>query len=282
MSEYRTQWSVAKMSRALEVSRSGYYTWFRRPPSRRRLDTQRLDMEIKAVYQAHKGRAGSPKIAFELQERGVKVSRHRVARRMRHLGLRSRTKRRFRVTTNSRHQYPVAANLLQRDFTAQSPNKAWVSDITYIWTREGWLYLTVFIDLFSRVVVGWSTSASLGHEMVVKALKRAIWRRRPSAGLIIHSDRGVQYACSGFGEIVQQHGFLQSMSRKGDCWDNAVAESFFKTIKTELVYQTSFLTRDQAKKEIFEYIESYYNSLRRHSTLAYKTPVEYERMKKAA
>lgn len=282
MSEYRTQWSVAKMSRALEVSRSGYYTWFRRPPSRRRLDTQRLDMEIKAVYQAHKGRAGSPKIAFELQERGVKVSRHRVARRMRHLGLRSRTKRRFRVTTNSRHQYPVAANLLQRDFTAQSPNKAWVSDITYIWTREGWLYLTVFIDLFSRVVVGWSTSASLGHEMVVKALKRAIWRRRPSAGLIIHSDRGVQYACSGFGEIVQQHGFLQSMSRKGDCWDNAVAESFFKTIKTELVYQTSFLTRDQAEKEIFEYIESYYNSLRRHSTLAYKTPVEYERMKKAA
>lgn len=270
------------MSRALEVSRSGYYTWFRRPPSRRRLDTQRLDMEIKAVYQAHKGRAGSPKIAFELQERGVKVSRHRVARRMRHLGLRSRTKRRFRVTTNSRHQYPVAANLLQRDFTAQRPNKAWVSDITYIWTREGWLYLTVFIDLFSRVVVGWSTSASLGHEMVVKALKRAIWRRRPSAGLIIHSDRGVQYACSGFREIVQHHSFLQSMSRKGDCWDNAVAESFFKTIKTELVYQTSFLTRDQAKKEIFEYIESYYNSLRRHSTLAYKTPVEYERMKKAA
>ena len=270
------------MSQVLEVSRSGYYAWTKRPPSRRCLERQRLDLEIKAVYEAHKGRAGSPKITVELQERGRKVSRKRVAARMRRMGLRSRTKRRFRATTNSRHQYPVAANLLQRKFTAQSPNKVWVSDITYVWTREGWLYLTVFIDLFSRCVVGWATSASLGHGMVVKALYRAIFRRRPTAGLIIHSDRGVQYACHGFRDVVQQYGFVQSMSRKGDCWDNAVAESFFGIFKRELVYQNNYLTRDQAERDIFEYIESYYNSLRRHSTLGYKTPTEYERNSKAA
>ena len=270
------------MCRSLEVSRSGYYAWFRRVPSCRQLETRRLDMEIKAVYQAHKGRPGSPKIASELQERGIKVSRNRVARRMRQMGLRARTKRRFRVTTNSRQKYPVAANLLQREFRSDRPNRVWVSDITYVWTREGWLYPTVFIDLFSRCVVGWSISASLGHEMVVKAFKRAVWRRQPPEGLIIHSDRGVQYACSGFREALDHHGFVQSMSRKGDCWDNAVAESFFKTIKTELIYQNTFFTRDQAKKEIFEYIESYYNGIRRHSTLGYKTPVQYERLKNVA
>jgi putative transposase len=270
------------MCRSLEVSRSGYYAWFKRPPSYRQLETRRLDMEIKAVYQAHKSRPGSPKIALELQERGMKVSRNRVARRMRQMGLRACTRRKFRVTTNSRHKYPVADNLLQRDFSSDRPNRVWVSDITYVWTRQGWLYLAVFIDLFSRSVVGWSVSASLGHEMVVKALKRAVWRRHPPEGLIIHSDRGVQYACRGFTEALDHHGFVQSMSRKGDCWDNAVAESFFKTIKTELIYQNTYFTRDQAKKEIFEYIESYYNGIRRHSTLGYKTPTQYERLKYVA
>jgi len=270
------------MCRILEVSRSGYYAWFRRPPSYRQQETRRLDIEIKAIYQSHKKRPGSPKIAFELQERGITVSRNRVARRMRLMGLRACAKRRFKVTTNSRHKYPVAANLLQRDFTTDRPNRVWVSDITYVRTREGWLYLTVFIDLFSRSVVGWSISASLGHKMVLKALNRAILRRRPPKGLIIHSDRGVQYACSGFTEALEHHGFVQSMSRKGDCWDNAVAESFFKTIKTELVYQNTFITRDQAKKEIFEYIESYYNGIRRHSTLGYKTPIQYEQLKNVA
>lgn len=270
------------MCRILEVSRSGYYAWFRRPPSYRQLETRRLDLEIKAIYQAHKGRPGSPKIAFELQERGIKVSRNRVARRMRRMGLRACTRRKFRVTTDSRHKYPVAANLLQREFSSDRPNRVWVSDITYVWTREGWLYLTVFIDLFSRSVVGWSTSASLGHEMVVKALKRAVWRRHPPEGLIIHSDRGVQYACGGFRQVLDHYGFVQSMSRKGDCWDNAVAESFFKTIKTELIYQNTFFTRDQAKMEIFEYIESYYNGIRRHSTLGYKTPIQYEQLKNVA
>jgi transposase InsO family protein len=266
----------------MEVSRSGYYAWRRRVPSRRQLETVRLDIEIKAVYQAHKGRPGSPKIASELRERGIKVSRNRVASRMREMGLKSRTRRKFRVTTNSRHKYPVAANLLQRDFRSDHPNRVWVSDITYVWTREGWLYLTVFIDLFSRSVVGWSVSASLGHEMVVKALKRAVRRRQPPKGLIIHSDRGVQYASSDFRQALNFHGFVQSMSRKGDCWDNAVAESFFKTIKTELIYQNTFFTRDQAKKDIFEYIESYYNGIRKHSTLGYKTPIQYERLKNVA
>lgn len=270
------------MCRILEVSRSGYYAWHRRVPSRRQLESVRLDMEIRAVYQAHKGRPGSPKIASELQERGIKVSRNRVARRMRRMGLKSRTRRKFRVTTDSRHKYPVASNLLQRDFSSDRPNRVWVSDITYVWTREGWLYLTVFIDLFSRSVVGWSVSASLGHEMVVNALKRAVRRRQPPKGLIIHSDRGVQYACGGFRQVLDHHGFVQSMSRKGDCWDNAVAESFFKTIKTELIYQNTFFTRDQARQQIFEYIESYYNGIRRHSTLGYKTPIQYERLKNVA
>jgi putative transposase len=270
------------MSLVLEVSRSGYYAWIKRPASRRGLEAQRLDLEIKSIYELHKGRAGSPKIAVDLQERGRKVSRKRVAVRMRRMGLKARTKRRFRATTNSRHSYPVSPNLLQREFKADSPNKVWVSDITYVWTREGWLYLTVFLDLFSRCVVGWATSASLGHEMVVKALYQAIWRRRPAAGLIIHSDRGVQYACHGFRGVIRQHAFVQSMSRKGDCWDNAVAESFFGSFKRELVYQTSYLTRDQAAKDIFEYIESYYNSIRRHSTIGYKTPAEFERMINAA
>jgi putative transposase len=243
---------------------------------------QRLDVEIKAVYEVHKGRAGSPKIASELREQGVKVSRNRVARRMQQIGLKAKTKRRFRVTTNSRHSYPPADNLLQRNFTAQRPNQVWVSDITFIRTREGWLYLTVFIDLFSRSIVGWATSSSLGHEMVVKALYRAIWRRRPPKGVIIHSDQGVQYACYDFKKMLDDHGFLQSMSRKGNCWDNAVAESFFKTIKVELVYHRTFFTKDQAEVEIFEYIESYYNNLRRHASLGYKTPAGYERLNHVA
>lgn len=270
------------MSRVLEVSRSGYYVWIKRPASLRDLEMQRLDLEIKSIYELHKGRAGSPKITVDLQERGRKVSRKRVAARMRRMGLKARTKRRFRATTNSRHSYPVSPNLLQRAFKADSPNKVWVSDITYVWTREGWLYLTVFLDLFSRCVVGWATSATLGHEMVMKALYRAIWRRRPSAGLIIHSDRGVQYACHGFRDVLQKYSFVQSMSRKGDCWDNAVAESFFGSFKRELVYQDTYLTREQAEREIFEYIESYYNSIRRHSTLGYKTPAEFERTINAA
>ena len=218
------------MCRVLEVSRSGYYRWLKRKPSRRDIDNQRLDAEIRGIFDGSRGRYGSPKITKELQDRGRRVSKSQVARRMRAAGLRSKVRRKYRVTTDSKHHFPVAPNLLERNFSTTAPDKVWASDITYLATRKGWLYLTVIIDLFSRLVVGWALSSSLSHDMVVTALKRAIRRRRPGKGLVFHSDRGVQYACNDFREELDKYGCIQSMSRKGDCWDNAVAESFFGII----------------------------------------------------
>ena len=266
------------MCRVFEVSRSGYYRWLKRKPSQRHLDNQRLDAQIREIYEQSKGRYGSPKITQELRDQGRKVGKNRVAERMRKAGLRSKIRRKYRVTTNSKHKFPVAPNLLERNFTAQAPDRVWVSDITYLATRTGWLYLTVIIDLFSRMVVGWALSSSLGHEMVVVALKRAIRRRRPANGLIFHSDRGVQYACTDFRKELGKHDFVQSMSRKGDCWDNAVAESFFHTLKTELVHHEDYPTRDAARTSIFEYIEVFYNRQRRHSHLDQQAPLTYEMM----
>ena len=196
---------------------------------------------------------------------------------MRDAGLRSKVRRKYRVTTDSKHHFPIAPNLLERNFTAEFPNKVWVSDITYLATRTGWLYLTVIIDLFSRMVVGWALSSSLSHEMVVTALKRAIKNRRPGKGLIFHSDRGVQYACTDFRKELGKHEFVQSMSRKGNCWDNAVAESFFGVMKTELVYHERYEGHQDTLHSIFEYIEVFYNRERKHSTIGYLTPVEYEK-----
>jgi transposase InsO family protein len=238
-----------------------------------------LDAEIREIYDHNKGRYGSPKITQELKDRGWRVSKNRVAKRMREMGLRSIIRRKFRVTTDSKHNFPVSPNLLERNFTTDGPDKVWVSDITYLATRTGWLYLTVIIDLFSRLVVGWALSSSLSHEMVVTALKRAIKGRRPGAGLIFHSDRGVQYACTDFRKELGKHDFVQSMSRKGNCWDNAVAESFFGIMKTELVYHTRYEGHQDTLHSIFEYIEVFYNRERRHSTLGYLTPVEYENQK---
>ncbi len=267
------------MCRVLEVSRSGYYRWLKHKPSQRQLDNQRLDAEIREIYEHNKGRYGSPKITQELRDRGRKVGKNRVARRMRKAGLRSKIRRKYRVTTNSKHHFAVSPNLLERNFTQQAPDKVWVSDITYLATRTGWLYLTVIIDLFSLMVVGWALSSSLGHEMVVVALKRAIQRRRPAKGLISHSDRGVQYACSDFRKQLDKHEFIQSMSRKGDCWDNAVAESFFGIMKCELVYHERYEDHQDTLHSIFEYIEVFYNRQRRHSTLGYLCPSEYEKQK---
>ena len=267
------------MCRVLRVSRSGYYRWLKRKPSRRKLDNQRLDTEIREIYDSSKGRYGSPKITQELRDRGRRVGKNRVAKRMRKAGLRSKIRRQYRVTTNSKHNFPVAPNLLERNFTAQAPDKVWVSDITYLATSSGWLYLTVIIDLFSRMVIGWALSNSLGHEMVVTALKRAIIRRRPGKELVFHSDRGVQYACSDFRKQLNKHEFIQSMSRKGDCWDNAVAESFFSVLKTELVYHERYEGHQDTLHSIFEYIEVFYNRQRRHSTLEYLCPADYEKQK---
>lgn len=267
------------MCRVLEVSRSGYYRWLKRKPSQRQLDNQRLDAEIREIYDGSKGRYGSPKITQELRDRGRRVGKNRVARRMRKAGLRSKVRRKYRVTTDSKHNFPVAPNLLERDFSAPVPDKVWVSDITYLATKTGWLYLTVIIDLFSRIVVGWALSSSLSHEMVVVALKRAISRRGPKKGLVFHSDRGVQYACNDFRKELSKHEFIQSMSRKGDCWDNAVAESFFGIMKTELVYHQRYEGHQDTLQSIFEYIEVFYNRQRRHSTLEYLCPAEYEKQK---
>ena len=265
------------MCRVLEVSRSGYYRWLKHKPSQRQLDNRSLDAEIRQIYDDSKGRYGSPKITRELRDRGRKVGKNRVAKRMRQTGLRSKIRRKYKVTTDSKHNFPVAPNLLERNFTAQVPDTVWVSDITYLATRTGWLYLTVIIDLFSRIVVGWALSSSLSHEMVVVALKRAIRRRRPAKGLIFHSDRGVQYACNDFRQELDKHEFIQSMSRKGDCWDNAVAESFFGILKTELIYHQRYEGHQDTLHSIFEYIEVFYNRQRRHSTIEYLCPSEYEK-----
>jgi putative transposase len=270
------------MCRVLSVSRSGYYRWRNRPKSQRAIENRRLQAHIRAIFNRHKGRCGSPKITDELNDMGLPVSKNRVARRMKAMGLRSIYRRKYRTTTDSKHSHPVADNLLQRDFTASSPDKVWVSDITYIATTRGWLYLTVFIDLFSRTVVGWALSSSLSAEMVLTALSRAVRNRRPSSGLIIHSDRGVQYACSDFRKVLKKHKYVQSMSRKGDCWDNAVAESFFGIIKSELIHQEHFKGSQDTLRAIFEYIEIYYNRKRKHSTLGYKTPAQFEQDMKSA
>lgn len=270
------------MCRVLLVSRSGYYRWRKRPESRRAIENRRLDAHIKVIYNKHKGRYGSPKITDELNDNGFQVSKNRVARRMKAIGLRSIVRRKYCPTTDSKHTYPVAANLLQRDFSASAPNTVWVSDITYIATEGGWLYLTVFLDLFSRMVVGWALSSSLGGQMVRAALHRAIQRRQPEAGLIIHSDRGVQYACNDFRKMLDKHSFIQSMSRKGNCWDNAVAESFFSIIKSEMIHHEHFKGRNDTLPAVFEYIEVYYNRKRKHSTLGYRTPAQVDQTIKSA
>ena len=264
------------------MSRSGYYRWRKRPESHRLEENKRLKVHIKAIYKKHKGRYGSPKITEELNDNGFQVSKNSVARRMKEAGLRSIVRRRYRATTNSKHSHPVADNLLKRDFKTAEPNTVWVSDITYIATEHGWLYLTVFLDLYSRMVVGWALSSSLSSQMVQIALSRAIHRRQPGAGLIIHSDRGVQYACKDFRKLLDKHEYVQSMSRKGDCWDNAVAESFFSIIKSELIHHERFKDRTDALPALFEYIEVYYNRKRKHSTLGYQTPAQIEESMKTA
>jgi len=269
------------MCRVFSVSRSGYYSWRGRPESKRSMENRRLDVHIKAIYNESKGRYGSPKITDELNDMGFPVSKNRVARRMKEAGIRSIVRRKHRVTTDSKHSHPVADNLLQRNFTTSAPDKVWVSDITYIPTMRGWIYLTVFIDLFSRMVVGWSLSSSLSADMVLAALQRGIRNRRPGTGLIIHSDRGVQYACKDFRKVLSKHGFIQSMSRKGNCWDNAVAESFFGILKTELVHHERFKGPQDTLRAIFEYIEIFYNRKRKHSTLGYYTPVQFEQAMKS-
>jgi putative transposase len=264
----RCSFPVTKMCQTFHISQWVYYRWCKRPFSVRLVKNKRLRERIQELYTEHRGMAGSPMITADLRAEPEfsSVGKNRVARQMKTMGLKCKTAKKYIVTTDSKHNEPVAPNLLNRQFSVASPNIAWVSDITYVKVGSKWNYLTVFIDLYSRIVVGWDLSASLDRHSMIYAFKKALLRRRPGQGLLVHSDRGVQYASADFRKLLQKTEFVQSMSRKGNCWDNAVAESFFHTLKTQFLYHHRFTNRSEAEQALFKYIEIYYNRRRRHST----------------
>lgn len=269
------------MCELLQVIRSSYYAWlYEESPSPRALKKKELSETIKMLFIQYKGRYGSRRIREALLNKGYTISRRRVVQLMKAQQLRCKSKRKFKFTTDSNHTLPVAPNLLNRDFSPLYPNQAYVGDITYIPTQEGWLYLAVVIDLFSRRVVGWAMEENMKASLVNKALLMALWKRKPGKGLIWHTDRGSQYASESHQQLLLDHGVQQSMSRKGNCWDNAVAESFFHTLKVELTHHERFKTREEAKLAIFEYIEVFYNRMRMHSTNDYLSPVDFEKAQK--
>jgi putative transposase len=274
--EHRHQWSVRLLCQTLGVSPSGFYTWQRRPTSDSELRRTALVVEIRAIHAEVKKRYGSPRIHAELVDRGQDCCVNTVAKLMRQNGIAAKTAKKFRCTTDSNHELPVADNLLDRQFNPSGANEAWVADITYIPTREGWLYLAVVEDLYSRRVVGWSMADHLESRLAVDALELAVQRRLPDEKLLAHSDRGSQYASEHYQRVLARHGITCSMSRRADCWDNAPMESFFASLKKELVHDADFATRAQARAEIVEYIEMFYNNQRRHSSLGYVSPAEYE------
>jgi putative transposase len=269
---------VAVLCRVLGVSRSGFYAWRSREPSAAAARREELTAEVKEIHAEVKGRYGSPRIHAELVARGTTCCVNMVARVMREAGIAAKPKRKFRQTTDSNHALPVAENLLDREFDPGEPNASWVADVTYIPTREGWLYLAVVEDLFSRMIVGWSMDATMTSRLVVDALEMALARRlRGSSDLVAHSDRGSQYASEHYQRRLGEERIACSMSRRGNCWDNAPMESFFASLKKELVHDEDYATRAEAKASIFEYIEAFYNRVRRHSSLGYVAPAEYER-----
>lgn len=274
--DHREAFPVNQMCRVLGVGRSGFYAWLNRPESLRSRENRRWVDEIKKVYKKSRQTYGSPRVHADLKDKGHVIGKHRVARLMRLNQMVSKHKRKYRVTTDSRHNHPVAQNKLKRKFNVSGPGQCWVSDITYIPTREGWLYLAVTLDLFHRKVIGWAMDRSITRWLVMRALNMAINNGTLKPGLVHHSDRGVQYACNDFQSLLKAHGIECSMSRKGDCWDNAVAESFFRTLKVELTHNRRYKTRQEAQADIFEYIEVFYNRQRRHSYLGYQSPVEFE------
>ncbi len=272
----KAHYPVGMLCRVLAVTRSGFYAWRRRPASGRRCQDQWMLTHIRACHRAARGRYGSPRIYRELRARGMPIGRHRVARLMRLHGIRSHARRRWRVP--QRHGTPelVVANRLQRQFAADRPNRKWAGDITYVRTAEGWLYVAVLMDLYSRRIIGWAMQPHLSAELAGQALEMAVRHRGVAPGLLHHSDRGSQYAAVSYQRRLVGLGIHGSMSRPGNCWDNAVVESFFATLKTELIHHTHYRTRAEAKHEIFEYIEVFYNCHRRHSTLGYLSPVAFE------
>lgn len=279
--EESNRFSLRMMCRMLSVSVSGYYAWLDRTPSVRKQKDYALSQKIKAIFDDEKGRAGVPRITKRLNSEGESIGRQRVARIMREHGWRAKAARKFKATTNSNHQLPVAPNLLRQNFVACKPNDKWVSDITYCWTEEGWLYLAVVMDLYSRKIVGWGMSERMTKKLVIDALQMAIWGRKPPRGLIIHSDRGSQYCSQEYQQLLNRHGLICSMSKRGDCYDNAAMESWNHSFKVEAIHGERFVTRECVKKQVFEYIEIYYNRKRLHSMLGYKSPAAFETHKVA-
>lgn len=276
IARYVGQYPVRLMCRVLGVRPSGFYAAQQRQPAARAIANALLTLEARAIHAESRQSYGSPRVLKELQARGIRCGRKRVARVMREAGLQSKRPHRFRTTTQSQHRHPLAPNVLDRQFAIAPPNRVWAADITYLPTREGWLYLAVLLDLGSRRVVGWALRPTLDRELVLAALHQALTTRRPSVGLLHHSDRGSQYACGEYRALLAARGITVSMSRAGDCWDNAVVESFFATLKTELVHGARWATRAEATVAVADFIEVWYNRQRRHSSLGYVSPVEYE------
>ena len=281
----RKAYSISLLCEVLQVSRTGYYSWRTRGKSARQKEYDSLIPVVKQAHKISQATYGARRISEEVEAHGIPCSRVKAKTLMRLAGVSAKQKKKFKVTTDSKHNLPVAPNLLNREFEVATPDQVYVSDITYIWTSEGWLYLAIVLDLFSRQVVGWSLNSRMSRKLIMDALQMAIWRRRPASGLLFHSDRGSQYCSADFQKMLKQHKMISSMSRKGNCWDNAVAESFFGSLKTERVFFSNYTTRDEARKDIVDYIEMFYNSRRRHSYLGYVSPKEFEKrqlMKKAA
>jgi len=278
MDEHQATFRISAMSRVLQVSRSGFYAWRRRQgnPSPRQRRREQLDETVRKAFDARKGRSGSPRIVHDLADAGHHHNRKTIAGSMRRQGLRARAAKKFKATTNSKHHLPVAPNLLQQDFTATRPNQKYVGDITYLWTEEGWLYLAVVIDLYSRRVVGWAMSERMSAQLVCDALQMALWRRGMPTGVIVHSDRGSQYCSGVYQQLIRECGLLCSMSAKGNCYDNACAESFFHSLKVEAIHGERFATRAEMRQAVFEYIEVDYNRIRRHSANGYISPEAFE------
>jgi putative transposase len=280
--EHRETFRVGKMCEVLKVSRSGFYAWLGRQPSRRILEDEVIAEQVHAVYRESRRIYGSPRVHRELRKRGEAWGRHRIARIMREEGLQARCMKQFHWISTTRSEYPAAPDLLERKFFAYKRDRVWVGDITQIRTGEGWLYLAMLMDLYSRKIVGWSTSKSPKQQIALEALEMAVEQRRPRSGLIHHTDRGGQYSSGAYQNALDQHGIVCSMSRPGQCLDNAAAESFFHTLKTEWIYHSHYKTRREARLSIFEYIEGFYNTTRMHSSLDYQSPEEYERRRAAA
>lgn len=268
---------IESLCRVMQVSSGGYRSWRTRPMSQRQRDDMVLLVHIREQYKLSMQSYGRPRMTEELQELGFDVSHHRVGRLMRQNGIKAVRTRKHKVTTDSNHSFNIAPNLLDRKFTASGPNQKWAGDIIYIWTSEGWLYLAVILDLYSRRIIGWAASNRMKRDLVIRALEMAVALRQPPKGCIHHTDRGSQYCSNDYQKVLKKHDFQVSMSGRGDCYDNAVVETFFKTLKAELIWRNTWTTRRQTEIALFEYINGFYNPRRRHSTLGGKSPLAFER-----